>query len=97
FWRGKLGEQPQHAEEQVKALCVLHNFLMAQNGGNENVHCGSGYADSLNGLGEDKADSGAKTSVSCPSSLLELFQGTPLMWLEVSGTSTRSTSLVLLA
>ncbi|CAN7938971.1 unnamed protein product, partial [Ixodes hexagonus] len=93
----KLGEEPQHAEELVKALCVLHNFLMAQNGGNENAYCGPGYADSVNGVGEDKADSGAKTSVSCPSSLLGPLQGTLHMWLEVSGTSTRSTSVVLLA
>lgn len=47
----KLGEQPQHAEELVKALCVLHNFLMAQNKGNENAYCGPGYADSMNGVG----------------------------------------------
>ncbi|KAG0416110.1 hypothetical protein HPB47_006716 [Ixodes persulcatus] len=48
----KLGEQPQHAEELVKALCVLHNFLMAQNKGNKNAYCGPGNADSINGVGE---------------------------------------------
>ncbi|KAG0412408.1 hypothetical protein HPB47_010464 [Ixodes persulcatus] len=37
--------------ELVKALCVLHNFLMAQNKGNENSYCGPGYADSMNGVG----------------------------------------------
>lgn len=48
----RLGEGPQHAEELVKALCVLHNYLMCRHAGDDSVYCGPGYADSVNGVGE---------------------------------------------
>ncbi|KAG0444243.1 hypothetical protein HPB47_014015 [Ixodes persulcatus] len=47
----RLGESPQNAEFIVKALCVLHNFLMQQHAGDD-AYCAAGYADSVNSTGE---------------------------------------------
>ncbi|CAN7942970.1 unnamed protein product [Ixodes hexagonus] len=47
----RLGENPQNDEELVKALCVLHNFLMHRTAGDD-AYCAAGYGDSVNATGE---------------------------------------------
>lgn len=46
-----MGENPKNAEEVVKALCVLHNFLMQRSAEGDDAYCGPGYSDSINGFG----------------------------------------------
>ncbi|KAH7959703.1 hypothetical protein HPB49_013128 [Dermacentor silvarum] len=46
-----MGENPKNAEEVVKALCVLHNFLMHRSAEGDDAYCGPGYSDSINGFG----------------------------------------------
>ncbi|XP_037577053.2 uncharacterized protein LOC119459316 [Dermacentor silvarum] len=46
-----MGENPKNAEEIVKALCVLHNFLMHRSAEGDDAYCGPGYSDSINGFG----------------------------------------------
>ncbi|KAH7974195.1 hypothetical protein HPB49_011926 [Dermacentor silvarum] len=47
-----MGECPENAEETVKALCVLHNFLMDARTGSDDFYCGPGYADSVSPQGQ---------------------------------------------
>ncbi|KAL1471653.1 hypothetical protein MTO96_039812 [Rhipicephalus appendiculatus] len=47
-----MGEEPKQAEVVVKALCVLHNFLMPRRTGDEDSYCGPGFADSVDGFGQ---------------------------------------------
>ncbi|KAH7937374.1 hypothetical protein HPB49_011163 [Dermacentor silvarum] len=47
-----MGECPENAEETVKALCVLHNFLMDARTGSDEIYCGPGYADSVSPQGQ---------------------------------------------
>lgn len=49
----KIGESPENAEAMVKALTVLHNFLMTkQTADDNNGYCAAGYANSVSGAGE---------------------------------------------
>ncbi|KAL1469720.1 hypothetical protein MTO96_040904, partial [Rhipicephalus appendiculatus] len=50
-----MGEEPKQAEVVVKALCVLHNFLMHRRTGDEDSYCGPGFADSVDGFGQRRS------------------------------------------
>ncbi|KAL3209191.1 hypothetical protein MRX96_009379 [Rhipicephalus microplus] len=47
-----MGENPANSESNVKAMCVLHNFLMDAYTASEDSYCGPGYADSVSPLGQ---------------------------------------------
>ncbi|KAH7941094.1 hypothetical protein HPB49_010038 [Dermacentor silvarum] len=47
-----MGECPENAEETVKALCGLDNFLMDARTGSDDFYCGPGYADSVSPQGQ---------------------------------------------
>ncbi|KAH7934520.1 hypothetical protein HPB51_029114 [Rhipicephalus microplus] len=47
-----MGERPANSESNVKAMCVLHNFLMDAYTASEDSYCGPGYADSVSPLGQ---------------------------------------------
>ncbi|XP_037525515.1 uncharacterized protein LOC119402434 [Rhipicephalus sanguineus] len=61
-----MGESPENAEWNVKALCVLHNFLMDAHTGSEDSYCGRGYADSLNSLGQRRGGQWRQQLVQTP-------------------------------
>ncbi|KAL3246906.1 hypothetical protein MRX96_057350 [Rhipicephalus microplus] len=46
-----MGESPENAEWNLKAMCVVHNFLMDAYTASEDSYCGPGYADSVSPLG----------------------------------------------
>ncbi|KAL1425923.1 hypothetical protein MTO96_018728 [Rhipicephalus appendiculatus] len=50
-----MGEEPKQAEVVVKALCVLHNFLMHRRTGDEDAYCGPGFTDSVDGFGQRRS------------------------------------------
>ncbi|KAH6928054.1 hypothetical protein HPB50_011007 [Hyalomma asiaticum] len=50
-----MGEEPKQAEKMVKALCALHNFLMHRGTANEDAYCGPGFADSVDGFGQQRS------------------------------------------
>lgn len=47
-----IGEHPANAEELVKAVCVLHNFLMTPGTQEEHFYCPPGYGDYIDLQGE---------------------------------------------
>ncbi|XP_065307085.1 uncharacterized protein [Dermacentor albipictus] len=47
-----MGESPGNAEQVVKALCVLHNFLIDVRTGSDDFYCWPGYADSVSSSGQ---------------------------------------------
>ncbi|CAN8013953.1 unnamed protein product [Ixodes persulcatus] len=61
----RLGGNPQNAEELVKALCVLHNFLMSQHAGDD-TYCAASYADDINAAGQRKGGQWRKLLVQPP-------------------------------
>lgn len=51
----------------VKALCVLHNYLMTkQHADDDDGYCSAGYADSLSGIGERRNGSWRQELVQLP-------------------------------
>lgn len=50
-----MGEEPKQAEKMVKALCALHNFLMHRGTADEDAYCGPGFADSVDGFGQQRS------------------------------------------
>ncbi|KAL1484347.1 hypothetical protein MTO96_011367 [Rhipicephalus appendiculatus] len=61
-----MGESPANAEWNVKAMCVLHNFLMDAHTGSEDSYCGPGYADTVNSLGQRRGGQWRQQLVQTP-------------------------------
>ncbi|KAL1428171.1 hypothetical protein MTO96_016969 [Rhipicephalus appendiculatus] len=73
-----MGEEPKQAEVVVKALCVLHNFLMHRRTGDEDSYCGPGFADSVDGFGQRRSGQWREKLV---------FSGLPGHFLSLAGRS----------